>query len=169
MGGKSGRNERAAACAEGIIVWRVHRHRERYCADAEAENEAGYFAAAECLAECRGTGSESLAAFRIGRKPGASPLPLPLVVHDKRRCGDSDRSPPPRQRARTTAFRRDTPEHWKAQDRRPERERKRHQGASRQNTPGGEMSRTSSRRVFDLNQEKRDIGKTHVAVCFVPG
>ena len=31
------------------------------------------------------------------------------------------------------------------------------------------MSRTSSRSVFDLNQEKCDIEKTHVAVCFVPG
>jgi hypothetical protein len=36
MGGKSGRNERVAACVEGIIAWRVRRHRERYGPGAEA-------------------------------------------------------------------------------------------------------------------------------------
>jgi len=97
MGGKSGRNERVAACVEGIIAWRVRRHRERYGPGAEAGKEADHFSAAERVEavlriagglreEPRASGARCECLAHLTQ----AGVPWPLGVHDKRRCGDSN-------------------------------------------------------------------------------
>ena len=194
MGEKSGRNERAAACIEGIIVRRV-----RCIADGIGET-TGQRRAARLFpgrATCRAMQGDLLAAFAervalagaltIGRKPGS----LAFGSHGKRCCVGFDRPRKRRQRARIVrrkALALASPSHRLATlqrsrtaaceragrheprcpfhrvQARPRLKIEMHRIADlrekassrrfKANTLRGEMSRTSSRRVFDLKPRK---------------